>query len=342
MITIHGGGLTALACAHFLSQRGIDAGCAAGGQTSGPVLLIGADTLRLMADVFGDPGIETMGYAVPRRTVCRVGEGCQTVAAPARSIALPELLARLVSCTDTRSRAGRQIICQLDATGRRAELAQALTGLRPTVFGRRQILAARATGCVSEAIMEFTQRGWLMLFPVCETEVIIQAMVPDPPSDTRARLIEAISETVTISRHIAADEIVACVAFDAAPSIFPVIGSDRWLVVGSAAFAADPLCGDGVSFALQSARLAAAVIEQAATADHGALLDHYRRRHQHAFVGHLRQLAQYYQPLVTSSRSWSDELRSTFAFLQSPDAHQIMSHGFHYRLDEGHLRPQVG
>ncbi len=342
MIAVHGGGVTALACVRFLSQRGIDACRVAGGQTAGPVLLLGADTLRLMAEVFADPGIATLGYAVPRRTVCRVGEGCQTVAAPARSIALADLLTRLTPWADATAPVGLPVTCRVDATGRRAKLAQRLTGLRPTVFGRRQILAARAPGRAKDAVMEFTRRGWLMLFPVSDSEVIIQAMVPDPPPDPRARLIEAISDAVTMRRHIAVDAIGTCAAFDAAPAIFPVTGSDSWLAVGSAAFAADPLCGDGVGFALQSARLAAAVIEQAGSAIHGALLDHYHKRHQHAFVGHLRQLAHYYQPLVAGGEQWSDELRTTFAFVQSPEAARIFFHRFRYRLDEGRLLQHAG
>jgi hypothetical protein len=337
MISIHGSGVTALACARFLSQRGIKVGCVAGGPTAGPVLLLGADTLRLMAEAFADPGIQTLGHAVPGRTLCRVGEGCRTEAAPARSVPLTDLLGRLAPTVDTGPSTDLPITCQIDATGRRAVLAQSLTGLRPTVFGRRQILAARAAGCVVNAVMEFTRRGWLMLFPASGTEVIIQAMVPDPPSDPRTRLIEAISETVTVRRHISTDAVKTCVAFDAAPSIFPVSGSDRWLAVGSAAFAADPLCGDGVGFALQSARLAAAVIEQAGGANCNGLLDHYHKRHQHAFAGHLRHLAHYYQPLASDDRLWSDELRSTFAFLQSNDSYRIMSQAFRYRLDHDRL-----
>jgi hypothetical protein len=341
MIAIHGGGVTALACARFLSQRGIEACRVANRPVTGPVVLLGADTLRLVADVFGDPGIETMGYAVPRRAVCRVGEDCQIVAAPARSIALTDLQARLALGVSGPRSADLPVTSQIDATGRRALLAQSLTGLRPTVFGQRQILAARAAGRVGDAIMEFTRRGWLMLFPVSGTQVIIQAMVPHPPSDPHQRLLEAISETATVRRHIAVDALETCVSFDAAPSIFPVTASDRWLTAGSAAFAADPLCGDGVGFALQSARLAAAVLEQAGSANHGALLDHYHKRHQLAFVAHLRQLAQYYQPLV-ADRLWSEELRSTFAFLQSPDANRISSHSFRYRLDEGRLLWHAG
>jgi hypothetical protein len=341
MIIIHGSGLTALACTHFLAKRGIDARRITDRPIDGPVLLLGADTLRLMAEVFGAPSIETLGHPVPRRTVCRVGEGCHTVDAPARSVALTDLLAQLPPSPDAPAQIGLQITCQIDATGRRAKLAQALTGLRPTVFGQRQVLATRAQGSADAAIMEFTPRGWLMLFPVSNTEVIVQAMVPDPPPDPRARLAEEISETQILRRHIATGSLGACIAFHAAPAIFPVTGSDRWMAVGSAAFSADPLCGDGVGFALQSARLAVAVIERSGCAEHSALLDHYHKRHQRAFAEHLRQLAHYYLPLVTD-RLWSNELRSSFAFLQSPEAHRIQSHPFRYRLDEGQLLQQVG
>lgn len=337
MILIHGGGVTALVLERLLEQRGLDARRAeAPPPPPGPVLLVAADTLALLAKLFADPGLPDLGHPVPRRVVLRPGEEGASLAAEARSIPLAALIARLGRRAAPPAPATSPARHRIDATGRAARLARALTALSPTRFGARRILAARLPGRAEAAVLEFTARGWLFLFPAGPREVIVQAMVPDPPADPAARFAAALAESRLVRRHAAIATPRACAAFDAAPAILPVLGSDRWLAVGAAATALDPLCGDGVGFALQGARLAAAVLAGAEGAGYGALLDHYQKRQQRSFARHLQNLAGHYASL-RSNPAWARELHPTDAFLASPAAARLLGAELGYALCDGRL-----
>ena len=102
------------------------------------------------------------------------------------------------------------------ATG--ARLARTLAGLVPTRFGRRQILAARLPGPGGGGAPRSHGERLLFLFPASEEEVIVQAMVPEPPADPAARLAAALEET-RLARHcVSAPARPNCAAFDAAPA----------------------------------------------------------------------------------------------------------------------------
>ena len=207
--------------------------------------------------------------------------------------------------------------------------------MKPTEFGWRQMLAARSAGSTEHAVMEATRRGWIFMFPLGREEVVVQAMCHHRPPDPLAHLREEVDATTIIRDHVDPAEIHRCACIPAAPAIFPVIGSDRWLAVGHSAVAVDPLCGDGVGVAVHSAMLAAATIEKIGSPDHGALIDYYQKRHQRFFAMHLRHVADYYAPLADDPE-WADELNSTHRFLRSHFAPTIMSDAnFTYRLCGG-------
>jgi hypothetical protein len=337
MIHIHGSGVTALACERLLSIRGIAACRIDATPGPGPVVLVADETLKLLSELFADPGIARLGHPVPRRIVYRPGEVCRSVEAPSHSLALEALAARLGECAlappaDDPSCSGIRI----DATGRQARMVRELTGLVPSTFGRRQVLAARLSVRRDSAVLEFTKRGWLFLFPVSTSEVVVQAMVPEAVRDPNARLAAALAESRHLCPDVSVEALRVCAVFDAAPAISPVLGSDRWLAVGSAAFAADPICGDGIGVALQSARLAAAILAQAGGRAYGGLLDHYHKRHQRAFTRHLHHVARHYQPLLADP-AWALEMRPTRAFLEGATAARILGQDLGYVLHDGSL-----
>jgi len=90
-----------------------------------------------------------------------------------------------------------------------------------------------------------------------------------------------------------------------APSLLhPATGTD-WLAVGDAALAVDPLCGDGVGYAVRSALLAVAAIEGEDAGQPGCLA-HYRGRLRRAFVAHLNACHEYYSVDILG-KEWDTE-----------------------------------
>ena len=190
-------------------------------------------------------------------------------------------------------------------------------------------------------MLEITPEGWLFLFPVSRREVVVQAMLASPPAAPVHALAAAIAGTGWICRFVEGDP-QEPVAFPAAPAIFPVTASDRWLAVGAAAFAADPLCGDGTGMALRSALLATALVSQFEENGAGARIDHYQKRHQYAFAAHLRVVADFYRPLATNP-AWEEEMSATRTFLESPAAAAIGDYTrLRFRLEGGLLTRNSG
>ena len=122
-----------------------------------------------------------------------------------------------------------------------------------------------------------------------------------------------LQQTRTIQAQIS-DEIRRLpVVLEACPQrLYPLCGrtpvGSRWLAMGSAAIAFDPICGDGVGAGIRTAILANAVLTGMATGlplDQG--LQHYTQRLQHTFWSHLRACLNYYESSFSSS-GWTAEI----------------------------------
>jgi hypothetical protein len=94
-----------------------------------------------------------------------------------------------------------------------------------------------------------------------------------------------------------------------APALADPISSGRRLSVGDAAFALDPLRGDGVGFALRGALLAQAVLARidAGSSSRAECLGYYNARLRRAFVLHVRGCREHYRA-ARNAEIWKHEL----------------------------------
>ena len=153
----------------------------------------------------------------------------------------------------------------VDATGRRASVARRL-GVRRRAFDRLTgvfgVLVTAGTSAGSFTIIEAARDGWWYAAPIpgsriavafmSDTEIIRDGEMRDPAVWTK-RLRE--------TRHVAprADgALVQPLSIEAAGStILERVAGERWLAIGDAASAYDPLSSQGIHKALASAEVAA-------------------------------------------------------------------------------------
>jgi flavin-dependent dehydrogenase len=354
MVLIAGRGVAALTCAKCLVAAGIDVTVYGLRRRGGPTVLIGTQTLELLADLFHQAAIVDLGHPVRGREVLWGQAEPVRVTAPARSIPLETLttcletsLASAVTLAEAATKPDPRLFrWHIDATGRQASVARQIAGADSTSFGKRHILAASVTlypGYTDWMHIENLTAGWLFLCPITPDRGVVQLMWPDCPRDPLAVLHAALEQ----SRHVAWSCDVASVeninTLPAAPRILTTLGSDRWLAAGETAFSLDPVCGDGIGAAIHSAMLASAVITSAADhEDLTALLRHYHLRHRRSFAMHLTHVYDYYQPLL-SHTAWGLELEQTRRFIHSDAARRLRNMSdFPYRLQGLRLQRTEG
>ncbi len=171
----------------------------------------------------------------------------------------------------------------VDATGRRASLARALGARRERHDRLLAIVGAAPAGADdldARTVVEAVPGGWwyTALVPGWRRVVAFMTdsdLVP-PGARTRAGFGAALART----EHVA--PLLAGAAID--PQTEPAHGSrldppagDRWLAVGDAALAFDPLSSQGILTALYTGMLGAQALD-AFLGGHHAALDRYRER----------------------------------------------------------------
>jgi hypothetical protein len=94
-----------------------------------------------------------------------------------------------------------------------------------------------------------------------------------------------------------------------APALAHPISSGKGLSVGDAAFALDPLRGDGIGFALRGALLAQAVLARidAGLSSRAECLGYYNARLRRAFVSHVRGCREHYS-VARHAEIWRHEV----------------------------------
>jgi len=160
----------------------------------------------------------------------------------------------------------------VDATGRGATLARTLRA-RHAVFDRLVAVAAHftdpAAGAECFTLVETTADGWWYCAPVCDGRSVVMLM-SDGDLVRTSRLADAsawenaLERTSAISKRLKHRGRAACWRTGMIPAISQRLRrsptSSRWLAVGDAALAVDPVSGSGVFRALQMADQAAATI----------------------------------------------------------------------------------
>ena len=106
---------------------------------------------------------------------------------------------------------------------------------------------------------------------------------------------EALSASRLVAQRIAAVEREGP-SFPSAPGVLDPLRGPDWLACGSAAMNFDPICGDGVAYAVREGVLASAVAREISQGrDPEKLLLHYQNRMLAGFQRHLAMCLEYYQ-----------------------------------------------
>jgi flavin-dependent dehydrogenase len=346
---VAGGGIAGLSCARLLARHGWEIEVWCGATRALPAFVINATTQCLMRDIWqADDDLFAGAHPLNGRLVWwgTVGNG-NPVGEPALTMRGEVLVDRLLSRLVRESRGRVRVFTQtltpeeairragdegwlVEATGRTGALATAHGLATRYPVGRRRAIGvqARLTAAASRDLsaIETVERGWLFFAPLSSDHALIQAMVPATTHEPEAVLREILHQTRRIACWVG-ELVTAARFFNAAPEMLSPLCGDRWIAVGEAAVALDPLCGDGTGYAARSAILAAAVMEAVSSQEPAACcLGHYDQRLSRAFEHHLVECLRFYTVAFDRSREWVEELRSmrTFSVSHASSRSQIV------------------
>jgi 2-polyprenyl-6-methoxyphenol hydroxylase-like FAD-dependent oxidoreductase len=199
----------------------------------------------------------------------------------------------------------------IDAGGRQSAIAQQLGSGHRYSFGERYILAqeVQLTNSAPEDIywVETVSAGWLFLAPLGNKRAILQVMVPLIPGQSLELLTILLNQSRYIQEYIGKiSESIA--VFPGFPQILQPLAGKKYLAVGDAAFAVDPISGDVTGYAIRGAILATSIIDTiAAGLSRSDCLEQYSLRLETAFAAHLQQCLEYY-PNGFISSLWQAEI----------------------------------
>jgi flavin-dependent dehydrogenase len=189
----------------------------------------------------------------------------------------------------------------VDATGRAASLARRLGAVRQAVDAQIAIAGHFKSPTAGEpdrfTLIEAVADGWWYTAPLPGQGVVAAFLTdPDLAPALGGRTPEAWSRWLAASPRTAGrlrgHDLRGPLRTLAASSarILPATG-DGWLAVGDAAFAFDPLSGDGVDRALRAGRSAATAL---AAGDRTAALTTYGDEQEELFAAYCRQRTAFY------------------------------------------------
>lgn len=271
----------------FCAEQGPQRGAA-------PVVMLGEQALHLLDSLFG-AGRVTGSHRITRRIV--LWNEAEPVAIPHQAWAVSgkDLLGALPCAED----------CPLPSPPRFT-----LRTLPPEAalhrFGQREAAAAPVTlapgADASAVLVEAVAAGWLFLIPLGADHAWLLAVgsAPDVLLATSRLVAPAIAALGAVEAR-----------FETAPRVLEQLVGDDWLVLGSAALAFDPLCGDGTAMAARGGILAGAVASAvAAGEDPAPLLRHYRAMLIAALRRHLAACLPFYQR-GGSGAWWQEQAAAT-------------------------------
>ena len=182
-----------------------------------------------------------------------------------------------------------------------------------TFSGGQRVMVTAEIPCDSLTLrdscyMESLPDGWLFYAPIDRNSGMLQACIPELPSNPRRALLDCLYYSRLISPLVNHLHQVRC--FPSAPRLqLPLYGSS-WLMLGGAAVKLDPISGEGTPFALRMGILAAAAIDGVLQnpTNSDALLNHYQTRLTHSFLSHLQGCSDYYQLVLGNHQLWQREI----------------------------------
>lgn len=346
-VSIRGGGPAALAAVRALAGHGIGVRLATDPPVAGlrprasPHLLINEPTLLLLDDLFGcGAALRVHAHAIRGRLVCWDRGEADLVEEPGLAMAATTLH-RMLSARQVAHDGAATLDAMawtIEARGRRSDDADDVI-----VLGDRVAISAAASlrdgTDPSLCAVEAVAGGWLFLLPLGGDGAVVQAIVPQRPSDLAAALDGVLVQSRLVARLIAARG-DACEAFACSPRLRREPARPGWLAAGDAALAFDPLCGDGTGQALRCGLLAGAVIAAIARGEpEAACLTHYRQRLRRAMRAHLNAVIAFYS-MAPCHDLWEREIaraRQALDPLAADDVHPAAP--TRYRLERLSLVP---
>jgi flavin-dependent dehydrogenase len=217
----------------------------------------------------------------------------------------------LLSLTNDGRPAGEPVRARVlvDATGRAARIGRQLGG-RPAMFDRLVGVAALLDGMdVGEegfVLVEATPDGWWYSAPTTAGRMVSMLMTDtDLCRSLRVSIPGRWHERLSATRLTAA-RVAGSVVWG--PRVFPAASQRlhrtaydaRWIAVGDAALAVDPISGSGVVRALRTARAAATTVLAMLTGDASRPIAAYEAERDRECTQYLRERAQHY----SAERRW--------------------------------------
>ena len=364
-VLILGKGIAGLCCAKLLAQQGWAVELWGAESKTRQILVLNEITCWLLQDIFQDhvgTYIRTSHQLNQRNIIWDNKASKTTVAQPSVVINNAELTKHLLenlihdpslaikqspNCnfSEISSRAV-EFDWVLDATGRSAYFAKKF-GAITKHSGKRCILSTEVPlariNDPHNFWIEAIPDGWFFLAPLNSQGALLQLMLPTRPQQSIAVIKKFLQKTNYIQKQISYTNIsTPPVVLDAFPQILhPFFGMTsvglRWLAIGSAAFAVDPISGDGVGYAIRSAILAASVVSGITSGlPLKQCLQHYNQRLYSAFLTHLKACLKYYDSKF-SSLAWLDEINLMKNVLNLSSSRKLTQANYIYKLEHFHL-----
>jgi hypothetical protein len=311
-IRVHGGGVSAIAAATLLRVRGADVRVSVPACARGRIVAIPVETLALMRDLLGI-GVESLrlGRLVQLRRVDWSNSTASVVPQVALVCDTADLVAELATplgdagCLehdDTGTNTDDDADWVIEASGR--PVGGAPVGNRVGQFARIATLPP-----APQIMIAATSVGWFFAapHPIGGTAVLLVSPTAALCAVTGEDVVDRLAGTGI--RTSASEVMELSKPKSIAPALADPISSGRRLSVGDAAFALDPLRGDGVGFALRGALLAQAVVARidAGSSSRAECLGYYNARLRRAFVSHVRGCREHYTA-ARHAEIWKHEL----------------------------------
>jgi|GEM_PF-3290509 len=311
-IQVRGGGVSAIAAAILLRARGADVQVSVPACARGRIVAIPVETLTLTRDVLGI-GVDSLrlGRLVHLRrvdwsnstpsVVPQVALVCDTADFVA-ALATPLRDAGCLEYDETGTNTGDDADWVIEASGR--PLGGAPIGNRVGQFARIATLPPDP-----QIMIAATSAGWFFAapHPIGGTAVLLVSPTAALCAVTGEDVVDRLAGTGI--RTSASEVMELSKPKSIAPVLADPISSGKRLSVGDAAFALDPLRGDGIGFALRGALLAQAVLARidAGLSSRAECLGYYNARLRRAFVSHVRGCREHYS-VARHAEIWRHEV----------------------------------
>lgn len=308
---IYGRGVAALTAAWILAGRGFSVRLAGDRLASSLQLMLDPATVQLLDEVFGlQLRNEPFSHSLSRRII--LGWNSATEISESASLSVPHdaLVNRLNKCLQHR------FACSIESSKQSAKRVSAQFEIHATgrnqhnglSFGNRVATMAAVVlrGCWETSVIERTDYGWAFLVPSSKRHGCLFAVAANPKMNP-ADVLETTIKNCSIGQN--AELLTASQSWRAiAPTLSHPLVTQSSIRIGESAFSLDPICGDGIGYAVRSALLAATVFADHAQQERRGL-NYYAARLVRAFYAHLVGCAQMYAGWINAG--WADELQST-------------------------------